>query len=82
MYHQSPTAIWPPYNCHSGQYYNIIIVLTWTSFGDPETHCLQACASLTVCEALSHPGTRPLVLWTGKLQGWTGIPVQQLVVDG
>ena len=32
--------------------------------------------------ALSHPGTRPPVLWTGKLQGWTGIPVQQLVVDG
>ena len=31
---------------------------------------------------LSHPGTRPSVLWTGKLQGWTGIPVQQLVVDG
>ena len=33
-------------------------------------------------DPLSHPGTRPPVLWTGKLQGWTGIPVQQLVVDG
>ena len=29
-----------------------IIVLTRTSFGDQKTHCLQACASLTVYEAL------------------------------
>ena len=29
----------------------------------------------------SHPGTRPPVLWTGRMQVWTGIPVQQLVVD-
>ena len=32
-------------------------------------------------QALSHPGTRPPVLWTGRMQVWTGIPVQQLVVD-
>ena len=31
--------------------------------------------------ALPHPGTRPPVLWTGRMQVWTGIPVQQLVVD-
>ena len=32
-------------------------------------------------EALPHPGTRPPVLWTGRMQVWTGIPVQPLVVD-
>ena len=32
-------------------------------------------------EPLPHPGTRPPVLWTGRTQVWTGIPVQQLVVD-
>ena len=36
--------------------------------------------SIHMC-AVPHPGTRPPVLWTGKMQVWTGIPVQQLVVD-
>ena len=39
------------------------------------------CTNVECITALPHPGTRPPVLWTGRMPVWTGIPVQQLVVD-